>query len=213
MESLLTFDWIGLIFAGLGTLFLFGEILVNMRGLFAILGVSFISLYFYTFSFTLPSFTLMLAIYFVGILLIIIDGKVLNDGTLAVIGLVSMVLSVSLTAPNIFAGLYAVLGIIIGVASSFLFLKLFKRRKMWQRIALKDRLTKEAGYSTLTAEYESLLGKKGITLTHLRPIGTVQIDHKEYSAISNAIWINKGMEVEVIQVDGTRILVKPLTDD
>lgn len=210
MEFVLNSDWIGFVFVGLGTLFLFGEILVNMRGIFAILGISFMTLYFYVYSLESTSFMIMISIYFIGIILIIIDGKVVNDGTLATIGLASMILSVSLTAPNIFAGLYAVLGIIIGGAISFSFLKLFKRRKMWQKIALKDRLTKEAGYSTLTSEYESLLGKTGITVTNLRPIGTISIDEKEYSAISNAIWIEKGTKVKVVQIDGTRILVKPL---
>lgn len=210
MDVLFHSDWIGFVFVGLGTLLLFGEMLVNMRGFFAILGISFITLYFYVYTLEPTTFMLMIIIYFVGLLLIIVDGKVVNDGTLATIGLASMILSVSLTAPNIFAGLYAVLGIIIGGALSFTFLKLFKRRKMWQKIALKDRLTKEAGYNTLTSEYESLIGKTGVTLTDLRPIGTIRIDNKEYSAISNAIWINKGTKVEVIQVDGTRILVMPL---
>lgn len=203
-------DWIGFLFVGLGTLFLLGEILVNMRGIFAILGIGFITLYFYVFLMEPTTFAIMLIIYFVGLLLIILDGKVVNDGTLATIGLASMILSVALAAPNLFAGLYAVLGVIIGGALSFTFLKFFKRRNMWRKIALKDRLTKEAGYSSLSEEYANLLGKKGITKTDLRPVGTIQIDNKDYSAISNAEWINKGTEIEIVEVDGTKILVKRL---
>lgn len=201
-------EWIGLFFVGLGTFFLLGEVLVNMRGIFALLGIGFITLYFYTFLFNPSSIALMIVIYFVGLLLIIIDGKLVNDGTLATIGLASMILAVALAAPNIFAGLYAVLGVILGVAFSFILLKFFKRRNMWQKIALKDRLTTEAGYSSLSKEYEALLGKEGLTVTDLRPVGTVRIDNNDYSAISNAEWINKGTRVIIVQVDGTRILVK-----
>ncbi len=210
MEAIMSSDWIGLIFIGLGTLFLLGEILVNMRGIFAVLGIIFTVYYFYTFLTEPSTIVIMLIIYFVGLLLIFIDGKLINDGTLATLGLAGMILSVALTAPNFFAGLYAVIGVILGGALSFTFLKVFKRRNMWSKIALKDRLTKEAGYTSLNEEYVQLVGKKGTTLTDLRPVGTIDIDGKDYSAISNAQWIKKGTEVQVTEVDGTRILVKEI---
>lgn len=210
MEAIMSSDWIGLIFIGLGTLFLLGEILVNMRGIFAVLGIIFTVYYFYTFLTEPSTIVIMLIIYFVGLLLIFIDGKLINDGTLATLGLAGMILSVALTAPNFFAGLYAVIGVILGGALSFTFLKVFKRRNMWSKIALKDRLTKEAGYSSLNEEYVQLVGKKGTTLTDLRPVGTIEIDGKDYSAISNAQWIKKGTVVQVTEVDGTRILVKEI---
>lgn len=212
MEALLDSDWIGLLMVGFGTLFLIGEILVNVRGLFALLGISSIVLYFYSYLPDPSTFAMMLIIYFVGILLILVDGKIINDGTLATIGLAGMILSVTLTAPNFFAGLYSVVGLILGAASSFLFLKIFKPRNMWNKITLKDRLTKEAGYSSINEGYEALVGKYGMTLTDLRPVGTIRVEDKDYSAISNAQWISKDTEVEIVAVDGTRILVKESKD-
>lgn len=210
MEAIMATDWIGMIIIGLGTLFLLGEILVNMRGVFAVLGIIFTVYYFYLFLAEPSIIVIMLIIYFVGLLLIFIDGKLINDGTLATLGLAGMILSVALAAPNFYAGLYAVIGVILGGALSFTFLKVFKRRNMWSKIALKDRLTKDAGYTSLNVEYEKLVGKNGVTITDLRPVGTVMIEEKDYSAISNAQWIKKGTKVQVIQVDGTRILVKEL---
>lgn len=210
MEAILQSDWIGLFIVGLGTMFLIGEILVNARGIFALLGIGFIVYYFYHFLMDPSTFVIMLIIYFVGLLLIIIDGKIVNDGTLATLGVVGMILSVVLPAPNFYAGLYAVIGIILGGAASFLFLKVFKSRNMWSKIALKDRLTTEKGYTSLSEEYERLIGKEGITKTDLRPVGTIDIEGKDYSAISNAQWMNKGTKVIVVEVDGTKILVKEL---
>ncbi|WP_026906206.1 NfeD family protein [Paucisalibacillus globulus] len=200
-------EWIALVITGLGTLFLLGEVLVNMRGIFAILGIGFITVYFSVYLGT-DSLILMLIIYFIGILLIIIDGKVLNDGTLAVIGTVSMLASVALPAPNFAAGLYAVLGVLLGAGGSLFFLKVFKRRDMWNKITLKDQLTSEAGYNSMNNEYRSLLNQEGITLNDLRPVGTIRIDTKDYSAVSNGQWIPKGTAITVKQVDGTRILVE-----
>ena len=200
-------DWIGFVITGFATLFLIGEILVNMRGIFALLGIGFITVYFSVFLAT-DSLLLMLIVYFVGLLLIIVDGKLVNDGTLATIGLASMIIAVALPAPNLTAGVYGVLGVIIGGAASLSFLKVFKRRKMWGKMTLKESLTSEAGYNPLSEEYGSLLGKDGITLTDFRPVGTVQIKNKTYSAVTNGQWISKDSAVKVIAVDGTKILVE-----
>lgn len=203
-------DWVGLILTGLGTLFLIGEILVNMRGLFGILGIGFIVVYFSAYL-EPSSFVIMIIVYFIGLLLIIIDGKLINDGTLATLGIASMLTSVAVAAPNLTAGLYAIIGVLLGAGGSFLFLKVFKRRDLWSKLALTDRLTDEAGYSSMSKEYESLVGKEGITLSVLRPVGTIRINDLDYSAISNSQWIEKDVPIEVVQVDGTRILVKELT--
>lgn len=200
-------EWIAIIITGLATLFLIGEILVNMRGIFALLGIGFITVYFSVYLET-DSLILMLVIYFIGIALIIIDGKVLNDGTLATIGTAAMIAAVALPAPNFAAGAYAVLGVILGAAGSLFFLKVFKRRDMWNKITLKDKLTSEAGYNSINAEYKTLLNQEAVTLNDLRPVGTIRLENKDYSAISNGQWIPKGTEVVVTEVDGTKILVE-----
>src|SRR5699024_395688 len=104
-----------------GTMFLLGEVLVNMRGLFAILGVTLITFYFYFYLPDMSTFTMMLIIYFVGLALVIIDGKFISDGTLAMLGIVAIFISVAISAPSFTAGLYAVIGVIIGIAIAFVF--------------------------------------------------------------------------------------------
>lgn len=209
--DIFAYSWLGFIITGFGTLFLIGEILVNMRGLFGLLGIGFIVVYFSAYLET-GSFIIMLIIYFIGLLLIIIDGKLLNDGTLSTLGLAGMLISVALAAPDLTSGLYGVAGVLVGGFSSLLFLKVFKRRDMWSKLTLKDRLTAEAGYSSMNKDYEKLLGQKGITLNDLRPVGTVRILDKDYSAVSNGQWISKGSSIRVVEVDGTRILVEKIDE-
>ncbi|HLR61151.1 MAG TPA: NfeD family protein [Lentibacillus sp.] len=210
--AVFSMDWTGFILTGFATLFLIGELLVNMRGIFGLLGMGFIVVYFAVYLET-GSFIFMLIIYLVGILLIMIDGKIINDGTLATIGLACMLLAVALAAPNLFAGMYAIIGVLIGGFSSLLFLKAFKRREMWSKITLKDQLTKEKGYNSMNQEYEKLLEKPGITLSDMRPVGTIRINNKNYSAVSNGEWIPKDSDIKVVHVDGTKILVEKYSDE
>lgn len=208
--AIFDYEWIGFVITFLGTLFLIGEVLVNMRGIFALLGIGFITVYFGAYAGT-ESVILMIIIYFVGLVLIVIDGKVVNDGTLATIGLVSMLIAVGVAAPSITAAVYAIIGVLLGVGCSFFFLKVFKRREMWTKIALKDQLSKEAGYNSMNMEYEALIGTEGVTLNDLRPVGTIKINGKDYSAISDGKWITKDSRVRVVKVDGTKILVEEIS--
>lgn len=212
MSELVQLDWFVVVLVGIGTMLLLGEILVNMRGIFAVVGFLSITFYFYTYLPDISTFVMMLVVYFIGLMLIIVDGKFISDGTLAMLGIVAILLSVAISAPNFTAGLYAVIGVIIGTASSFLFLKFLPKRNMWSKIALKDRLTEAEGYSSLSEEYASLIDQKGVTMTDLRPVGTVLINEKEYSVISNGQWIKRGTKVIVVDVDGTKILVKELAE-
>ncbi len=204
---MLSYDWITIFITFLGTLFLIGEILVNMRGIFGILGLGFITIYFY--SFLSPGmFALMMFVYVFGLVLIIIDGKIINDGTLGTIGAASMLIAVGFSAPNWIAGLYSVIGVILGAFASLLFLKAFKRREMWTKIALKDQLTSDAGYNSMNENHASLQGRTGEAMTDMRPVGTIKIEDEEYSAVTNGHWIQKGSKIKVVSVDGTRLLVK-----
>lgn len=202
-------EWIGFVITFLGTLFLIGEVLVNMRGIFALLGIGFMTVYFGAYVGT-ESVILMFIIYFVGLVLIVVDGKIVNDGTLATIGLVTMLVAVGVAAPNVSAALFAIIGVLIGVGCSFFFLKVFKRREMWTKIALKYQLSSEAGYNSMNVEYKALVEQEGITLNDLRPVGTIKVNGKDYSAISNGKWITKDSKVRIVQVDGTKILVEEI---
>src|SRR5690625_3063457 len=121
-----------------------------------------------------------------------------------------MIAAVSITAPNLTSGIYSVIGIIVGALFSLAFLKIFKPRKMWGKIALKDRLTTEAGYTTLTEEYKNLISQSETTSTDMKPTGTVKINEKEYSAAYTGNLIKKDKKIKVISVDGTKIQVESI---
>ena len=191
----------------LGLFFLFGKIIVKFKGIGAILGIGFIGLYFSHF---LSSYNLLLigVLFAVGLLMIIFDGKVLGDGTIGFLGFIVLLLTVAFAAPNWLLAIYSVAGVILGVVISFSLLKVLPKRNMWTKMALMDRLTSDKGYISMNESYKSLVGKEGVTLTVLRPSGTIKIDEQEYSAVSHGKWIDKGQKIIVVQVDGTKIAVE-----
>jgi membrane-bound serine protease (ClpP class) len=65
----------------------------------------------------------------------------------------------------------------------------------------------EEGYVSAKG-YEKYLGMRGTAVTPLRSAGTVLIDGKRIDAVSEAEFIDKDAEVEVIKIEGSRIVVK-----
>ena len=88
MDQLMQISFMSFIIVGLGTMFLIGEILVNTRGVFALLGISFITIFFYSHIPDVSMIIIMFIVYVIGLMLIVIDVKILNDGTLSTLGVV-----------------------------------------------------------------------------------------------------------------------------
>ncbi|WP_078391356.1 NfeD family protein [Shouchella patagoniensis] len=207
-------DWldsatVGFLVVALGTLFLIGELLVRARGLFGLLGLGLISVYFLH-HLNGDTGTWVIIFYLIGLGLIIFDGNVTSDGTIAAIGIIFMIVGLAVPAPDMVYSILVGMATIVGAFSSLLFLKVFPHRNMWAKMTLKDTLSSEAGYNSMNESYKDLIGKQGKALTAFRPTGTAEIDGEPYSATSGGQWIQSDADIEVVSVDGTRILVKAI---
>jgi membrane-bound serine protease (ClpP class) len=79
--------------------------------------------------------------------------------------------------------------------------------RFYKNVALTDTQNRSQGY--VSVQYsESLLGRKGVAETVLRPSGKILIDGKIYDAYTRGDYIEKGEPVEVISEDGTSLKVK-----
>lgn len=199
---------IGFIVVFIATLFLFGELMVKAKGLFGILGIAIMAMYF-SYHLTATDSLWIVLLYVIGIILIIFDGKVTTDGTLAVVGLLLMITALALPAPTLLYKVLAGMGLVIAAPTSYLFTKVFPPRNMWSKMTLNDRLTSDLGYNSMNEAHKDLLGKKGVTKTPFRPTGTVEIDGAYYSATTDNQWLDDGVNIKVISVDGTKIVIVP----
>ncbi|GEL78292.1 NfeD family protein [Tenuibacillus multivorans] len=193
----------------LALFFLIGEMLVKLKGIGIVLGLGFMGFYFTAHLSSLGLFLISGAFIF-GILLIILDGKLINDGTIAAVGFIIILISVAFAASSWTLALYSATGVILGTFSSFFLIKVLPRREMWTKVALMDQLTSDRGYNSMNQSYGNLLHKEGVTVTVLRPSGTIKVDNQEISAVSRAKWIEKGSHIKIVTVDGTKIEVEEI---
>lgn len=74
-----------------------------------------------------------------------------------------------------------------------------------KRLTLRSTL--EAG-STFAADYASLVGKEGESVTELRPAGVVAIDGRRIDVVTGGELVPRGTPVRVTKVEGNRVVVR-----
>ena len=60
-------------------------------------------------------------------------------------------------------------------------------------------------------DMEVLVGKTGLTTSVLRPAGFGDFDGVRLNVVTEGNFIEKGMPIEIVSVDGTRIVVRPVS--
>ena len=75
-------------------------------------------------------------------------------------------------------------------------------------VTLKTNLSKDNGYSSQSEDLDALNGASGIAVTTLRPAGTALINNERVDVVSRGEFIEKGTQVEVIEVEGNQVIVR-----
>ncbi len=95
--------------------------------------------------------------------------------------------------------------ILSGIAIYFLS-KVLPKTKIWNNLILSKGINAKSGY-TSNKEFNHLVGLKGKALTDLRPSGTAILEGKRYDVITQGDYIVKDSKVEVLEVEGSKIVV------
>jgi membrane-bound ClpP family serine protease len=145
-----------------------------------------------------------------GLVLVFFEMFIPGFGVPGIFGAGLLVAGISLTARTIGEGLVLVLilSAIIGIGLVFLF-KSATQGKLAKSVVLNEKLTKAAGFSG-TVDLSSFLDRKGVALTILRPAGTAEFDGVRVDVVSEGEFIARGAAVQVIKVEGRRVLVKQI---
>lgn len=109
----------------------------------------------------------------------------------------------SLPALGVAAGELAVAGVAIALSLR----SASKGRLSRSPLILKGGQTKGEGF-VATEEWDSFLGKTGITTTVLRPAGIAEFEGQRLNVVSEGEFVKKGAQVIIREVEGARVLVE-----
>jgi membrane-bound serine protease (ClpP class) len=148
----------------------------------------------------------------IGLAAIIIELFVPAGGLIGLIGLGSIVTAIVMTfqsqGPAV-GTIFLIAAMILIPTFLVIWFKFFPNSFMGRRLILRDSQTRETGYTSHTdPSYPDLRGKSGSAVTPLRPSGTVIIEGRRYSAVTDGEFIEKNETVTVKKTEGNRIEVR-----
>ncbi len=97
-----------------------------------------------------------------------------------------------------------------GIAALVILIRGMSHSKIWQKISLSTSEVQHEGYSS-SLGLEELIGQQGVALTKLRPAGTADFEGRRVDVVTLGDYINQGESIEVLRVDGNRIIVRKST--
>ncbi len=102
-----------------------------------------------------------------------------------------------------------VVGMIGFMAAPFM-LPAVSRTGLGQRLVLAMAETRKDGYHSHSTQdgLENLVGRKGVAHTTLRPSGMAMFDGNKIDVVSEGGYIDKNQQVEVVRIEGRRIVVR-----
>jgi len=184
------------------------ELIVPGFGIPGIIGIIGFGLYF--FAHYIIGFAGMedVVLFILGIVLLISELFISSFGILGILGAASLITGVVMASPTTESGLWSLLvALVIAGVIVFFIAKRFKSRGVWNKFILSDKLTTEEGYVS-SANKADLLGCVGETITPLRPAGTMVLGERRIDVVTSGEFIESGTKVEVIKVEGTRVVVR-----
>ncbi len=194
---------IGIIFLAAMT-----EIKTAGTGVAALFGIVATALFFGTQWMVGAATWIEVLIFLVGLVLLAVEFVIPGFGVFGITGIACILFSLFMAlgggigALNIMAG-----GTIAATVIFLILLRYLPSSKLWQRLVLNDSLQTDRGY-TSSDDLRLVNGQEGVVLTLLRPAGTVEIGGRIFDVVSEGRFIEPGIRVQVISVNGNRIVVR-----
>ncbi|MBO4848610.1 MAG: hypothetical protein J5586_05610 [Clostridia bacterium] len=145
----------------------------------------------------------------IGMILIVVEMLIPGFGAAGVSGGIALIAGLIIGSGNLTEAMFSLLIVVVllAIMATLIFKSALKGKLSRSPVVLNTAI--EAGSTDRDdAEMRHLIGLKGTTVTPLRPSGIALIDGKRVDVSSEAEFIDKDVTVEVVSVDGMKVLVK-----
>lgn len=98
--------------------------------------------------------------------------------------------------------------LLLALVGAVVMLRVLPRLPFGRRLVLEQELTAQAGYASAPESDRQWIGKRGMTVTALRPAGIAEFDGERVDVVSEGVFLEAGQPIHVLRVDGNRIVVR-----
>lgn len=145
----------------------------------------------------------------IGMILIVVEMLIPGFGAAGISGGIALIAGLAIGSSSVPAAMFSLLIIVVLLAVMAILVFRSALRGKLSRSPVVLNTTINAGSTDRNDEQmRHLIGKHGTTVTALRPSGIAMIDGIRVDVSSEAEFIDKDAEIEVVSTDGMKVLVK-----
>lgn len=147
-----------------------------------------------------------------GVLLIVVEMFIPGFGLPGVSGLILLFLGIGTSMQSLEHAITAIfISMLTGILAVIILFKYGFKSSLFDRITLftsspNKMVVKDNRIDQSTIE----IGQIATAMTVLRPSGFIELNGEKLDAIAESEWIRKGASVEIIQIEGRKIIVKEI---
>lgn len=147
---------------------------------------------------------LMLMLLVSGILLMILEVIMPGFGAPGIMGMLLVIISINLLELGLVVGIiYLIICMLIALSVGLVITYWLRKSGKLDSVVLKSK-DNIMGNNTL----DIYLNREGVTLTKLKPSGFMMIDDDKIDVMTSGEFLEAGVKVKVIEVEGTKIIVR-----
>jgi membrane-bound serine protease (ClpP class) len=98
-------------------------------------------------------------------------------------------------------------GLLILTAVGVALVRHLPESEQFEGVLLRDAQPSDAGFISAPVR-QDLIGKTGVALSELRPIGTAEFDDERVDVTTDGEYIDKGTPVKVVRADNMKVVVR-----
>ncbi len=207
MNLMMSLDWVLLITMSLA----FCQQLFSKKfNFFGVLSLLSLATYITLHSYSTGLSIFILLIFIGGIALIGLE-MFIPGGIVGTVGVVTLVYAIIyVNKSTYYIAFILVISLILAVILYYVNRNVFHKKLMFlDRLVLNDSISTKDGYVASESRLE-LLGQKLIAYTDLRPAGVAVLENEKLDVVTDGDFVEKGNKIEVIRVEGMRIVVKKI---
>ncbi len=106
--------------------------------------------------------------------------------------------------------IYASVALIFVIPIAIFSLSIIRESPLGKTFILNTAQKSEEGFQAAPQELTALIGKSGKAVTPLRPAGVALINGQRVDIVTQGEFVEPETEIEVIQVEGSRVVVRSL---
>lgn len=186
-------------------------VLLLFTNRFMLFGITAVASFFGYFMLMDSGTLLTFVLFLIGILLVIAEVFIPDFGLIGIIGIGMIGFGYFSNRTDLWGSVMDLsLALIIAVVTAYILLRKGYRFVPGQKLILASSLQGQRGYST-GKNYQEYLLQRGHAVTVLRPAGKAEVNGTILDVVSDGKVIPEGTVIEVVKVEGIKIIVRELT--